>query len=205
VLLLDEPLSALDLRLRVQMQRVLKHIQQESGTTFVYVTHDQTEALSMSDRVAIMREGRIEQLGTPREVYERPQTEFVADFVGASNRMTARVIAVHDDGTYDAELEGIGRVRAPGVASLQSGQDARAIVRPEAIAVREASPGRAGLSARIVDLAYLGHHLSCVAESAAGWQLTVSMHQSHAAVAVGDHCSLSWPFDATWLLPAAER
>ncbi len=85
VLLLDEPLGALDLKLRVEMQNELKRIQREVGITFVYVTHDQDEALSMSDRLAVFNEGRIEQVGTPAEVYERPANEFVAGFVGVSN------------------------------------------------------------------------------------------------------------------------
>ena len=85
VLLLDEPLGALDLKLREQMQVELKALQQEVGITFVYVTHDQGEALSMSDRVAVFNQGRIVQIGTPTEVYERPSTRFVADFVGGSN------------------------------------------------------------------------------------------------------------------------
>ena len=85
VLLLDEPLGALDLKLREEMQVELKRIQREVGITFVYVTHDQDEALSMSDRIAVFNEGRIEQVGTPAEVYERPATEFVAGFVGVSN------------------------------------------------------------------------------------------------------------------------
>ena len=94
VLLLDEPLGALDLKLRKQLQLQLKRIQQEVGITFVYVTHDQEEAFFMSDRVAIMRDGRIEQLGTPQQVYETPATEFVAEFVGASNRFPARIVDV---------------------------------------------------------------------------------------------------------------
>jgi putative spermidine/putrescine transport system ATP-binding protein len=85
VLLLDEPLGALDLKLRQEMQIELKRIQQDVGLTFVYVTHDQEEALTMSDRLAVFNEGRIEQLGTPEEVYEHPSTEFVAGFVGISN------------------------------------------------------------------------------------------------------------------------
>ena len=89
-LLLDEPLGALDLKLRQAMQIELKRIQREVGITFVYVTHDQGEALTMSDRIAVMNEGRVEQLGTPREVYEQPRTRFVADFIGTSNMLTAR-------------------------------------------------------------------------------------------------------------------
>src|SRR5437588_5415804 len=90
-LLLDEPLGALDVKLRKQMQLELKRIQSELGTTFVYVTHDQEEALAMSDRIAVMNGGRVEQIGTPREIYERPQTAFVADFIGSLNAIDIRV------------------------------------------------------------------------------------------------------------------
>jgi spermidine/putrescine transport system ATP-binding protein len=200
VLLLDEPLGALDLRLRKQLQLQLKRIQHEVGITFVYVTHDQEEAFFMSDRVAIMRDGRIEQLGTPPEVYRRPATEFVAEFVGASNRMPATIIRRLDDGTYEAESEGVGTFRATGVAGLQDGQSACAIVRPEAISPEPAQPGRAGLTATVQDLAYLGHQISCVAETQAGTQLIMSVHQHHAPVSVGSSYEFSWPLDSVWLL-----
>ena len=96
-LLLDEPLAALDLKLRQQMQIELKRIQREVGITFIFVTHDQNEALTMSDRLVVMNAGRIEQLGSPREVYERPRTRFVAGFIGTSNLITGTVRAM--DGT----------------------------------------------------------------------------------------------------------
>src|SRR5207253_9539604 len=109
VLLLDEPLGALDLKLRQEMQAFLKTLQQNLGMTFLYVTHDQEEALTMSDHVAVFNEGKIEQVGSPREIYERPQTEFVAGFVGTSNilvrdgrRFSVRPEKIHmrdDDGT----------------------------------------------------------------------------------------------------------
>ena len=181
VLLLDEPLGALDLKLRKQLQLQLKRIQHEVGITFVYVTHDQEEAFFMSDRVAIMREGRIEQLGRPQEVYERPQTEFVADFVGAANRIAALVVAVHADGTYDAELDGVGAVRAPGVGGLRAGQRVCAVVRPEVITpTDEPPPGCAHVACRVSDLAYLGDHVSAVVDLAGGSQLTLSRASSAA-------------------------
>ena len=95
MLLLDEPLGALDLKLREQMQVELKQIQGEVGITFVYVTHDQEEALTMSDRIAVFNEGRIEQVGTPAEIYEAPGNQFVAGFVGVSNTARARRQALH--------------------------------------------------------------------------------------------------------------
>jgi putative spermidine/putrescine transport system ATP-binding protein len=109
VLLLDEPLGALDLKLREQMQVELKAIQREVGITFVFVTHDQEEALTMSDRIAVFNAGRIEQLGTPAEVYERPATQFVAGFVGTSNLLggeTARAV-LGAEGTYSVRPEKI--------------------------------------------------------------------------------------------------
>ena len=96
VLLLDEPLGALDLKLRKQMQVELKGIQSEIGITFIFVTHDQEEAMTMSDRIAVMRQGKIEQLGAPEELYERPQTEFVAGFLGVSNLLDAEVAGKDD-------------------------------------------------------------------------------------------------------------
>ena len=117
VLLLDEPLGALDLKLREEMQLELKAIQQEVGITFIYVTHDQEEALTMSDRLAVFNRGRIEQVGTPAEVYERPATAFVAGFVGTSNLLSgeAAVAIVGRAGTVHgaAGEDPAGRARRP--------------------------------------------------------------------------------------------
>jgi putative spermidine/putrescine transport system ATP-binding protein len=109
VLLLDEPLGALDLKLREEMQLELKQIQQQVGITFIYVTHDQEEALTMSDRIAVFNRGRIEQVGTPADVYERPATSFVAGFVGTSNLLTgeAAVAVVGEEGTFTVRPEKI--------------------------------------------------------------------------------------------------
>jgi spermidine/putrescine transport system ATP-binding protein len=204
VLLLDEPLGALDLKLRKALQLQLKRIQHEVGITFVYVTHDQEEAFFMSNRVAVMHDGRIKQLGTPRDVYERPRTEFVADFVGASNRLDATIVGPRDDGRYEADVVGVGRVRAAGVEGLRAGEEVRAIVRPEAISTGAPGSEEAGISARLTDIAYLGHHVSCVAQTANGRQLAISMPQVGVKLEVGADCMLHWPFDATWLLPVGD-
>jgi len=129
VLLLDEPLGALDLKLRKGLQVELKRIQREVGITFVYVTHDQEEALTMSDRVAVMNRGRVEQVGTPEEVYDRPATTFVAGFIGVSNLMPAVVIGAGevqlDQGpAAQAETEGLG-----------PGERCHAVVRPEKLRI----------------------------------------------------------------------
>jgi spermidine/putrescine transport system ATP-binding protein len=203
VLLLDEPLGALDLKLRKQLQLQLKRIQHEVGITFVYVTHDQEEAFSMSDRVAIMRGGLIEQLGTPREVYQRPRTEFVADFVGASNRRTGTVVAVEGDGEYGVDLAGLGRVRSPGVAGLQAGQRVAAIVRPESVALSPSDGGWVTVAAVVTDIAYLGPHISCVVETPGGDSLSLTVPSSAVdrVLAVGDRCEIGWPQAAMWVLP----
>ena len=201
VLLLDEPLGALDLKLRKELQLQLKRIQHEVGITFVYVTHDQEEAFFMSDRVAIMRDGRLEQLGTPRDVYQRPATEFVAEFVGASNRLPATVVTGPDDGgAYEVKCDGVGRFRARGVNALAPGQSVCAIVRPEAISPEPVHEGRAGLAATVLDLAYLGHQISCLVQTPEGAQLTVTMHQHHSSIAVGSSYEFSWPLTAVWVL-----
>jgi spermidine/putrescine transport system ATP-binding protein len=200
VLLLDEPLGALDLKLRKQLQLQLKRIQAEVGITFIYVTHDQEEAFFMSNRVAIMRDGRIEQLGTPRDVYQTPVSEFVAEFVGASNRLAAKIVGAAGEGLYEADVDGVGRIRASGVAGLDPGQSACAIVRPEAISPRPIGAGRAGLTARVLDLAYMGHEIACVVQSDQGGQLAMTVHEQGAPVEVGHSYELSWPLDAVWLL-----
>jgi spermidine/putrescine transport system ATP-binding protein len=129
VLLLDEPLGALDLKLRKGLQVELKRIQREVGITFVYVTHDQEEALTMSDRIAVMNRGRVEQIGTPEEVYAWPATTFVAGFIGVSNLMPARVTA-HDR----VKLESGPEIEAD-TRALRSGERCHAVVRPEKLRV----------------------------------------------------------------------
>jgi spermidine/putrescine transport system ATP-binding protein len=200
VLLLDEPLGALDLKLRKQLQLQLKRIQQEVGITFVYVTHDQEEAFFMSDRVAIMRDGRIEQLGTPQQVYETPATEFVAEFVGASNRFPARIVESLGAGVYEVEADGIGRFRCQGVAGLAVDQSAAAIVRPEAITVAPVADDRSGVTATVVDLAYLGHEISCLLQMPDGAQVSMSLRQQREPMEVGRSYEISWRRDDVWLL-----
>jgi spermidine/putrescine transport system ATP-binding protein len=158
-LLLDEPLGALDLKLRQAMQLELKRIQREVGITFVYVTHDQEEALTMSDRLVVMNAGRIEQLGSPRELYERPATRFVSNFIGTSNILTGRLERRGDTWA----LGGLGpdeRVLVADVGDAQSGQEVELAVRPEKMVLRsEQDPppsGQCALRARVTEVVYLG-------------------------------------------------
>ena len=121
MLLLDEPLGALDLKLRKQLQLELKRVQTEVGITFVYVTHDQEEALTMSDRIAVMNHGRVEQLGTPEELYERPRTRFVADFIGTTNLLAGSVELTAGSGTALIRLGSGDRVRGRRRGASRSG------------------------------------------------------------------------------------
>ena len=139
-LLLDEPLGALDLALRQAMQLELKRIQREVGITFIYVTHDQEEALTMSDRIAVMSEGRIEQIGSPREIYDVPATGFVAGFIGAANLLPAVVRHV-DDTAVTVELAGGHRVTVPaGSGAAAAGSTVSVMLRPERLRLAESAP-----------------------------------------------------------------
>jgi putative spermidine/putrescine transport system ATP-binding protein len=130
ILLLDEPLSALDAKIRLRLRGEIRKIQQDLGITTVYVTHDQEEALSIADRIAVMRDGRIEQVGPPEEIYAAPRTDFVADFIGISNLLAARVVSAAG-GVVDWEGQ---RLRLPAPAS-RDGDDVLVSVRPEKLAV----------------------------------------------------------------------
>jgi spermidine/putrescine transport system ATP-binding protein len=149
VLLLDEPLGALDAKLRRELQVELKSIQREVGITFLYVTHDQEEALTMSDRLAVMLNGRVEQLGTPRDVYERPETAFVADFIGVSNLMRGRWLGPGRVEVSGIELEVTGDSGGSGVARLA--------IRPERVRIESAGvTGENRVPATIERFVYLG-------------------------------------------------
>ncbi len=143
LLLFDEPLSNLDAKLREQMRLEIRALQQRVGITAVYVTHDQGEAMTLSDRIAIMSAGRIEQVGAPRDVYESPATRFVADFIGRATFLPARVLAAGKGGV-DVELLG-RRVRAPADDALAAGDRIEVMVRPEAVTLRTDTDGGLGV------------------------------------------------------------
>jgi spermidine/putrescine ABC transporter ATP-binding subunit len=163
LLLLDEPLGALDLKLRKAMQLELKSLQRKLGITFVYVTHDQEEAMTMSDRIAVFNHGLIEQLGSPEEVYERPRTAFVADFVGAANVLAAKVVAC-DAGKLGLRIEDeVDAVIPYAGASKAPGTELQVAVRPERVAVRYRVEGESGqdgalrFKAALVDSVFVGN------------------------------------------------
>ena len=159
VLLLDEPLGALDLKLRKQLQVELKGIQRDVGITFVYVTHDQEEALTMSDRIAVMNRGVIEQIEGPEELYERPRTTFVAGFIGVSNLMPGEVVAANGE-RAELRLDSGVTVNTDS-RGASAGERAHAVVRPEKLELRPlgrgAGPGEAGRGRNRGELALSGH------------------------------------------------
>src|SRR5215469_10972239 len=207
VLLLDEPLGALDLKLRKEMQIELKRIQHQVGITFIYVTHDQEEALSMSDRVAVMSNGVIEQLDEPRAIYDRPLTPFVADFIGDMNFLVGEVVEAADDGFAIAVPSGVV-VRGRGVAA--KGQRVRVGIRPERmVAVAGASGGTANSAdAEVITKMYLGDQIQIVAELPGIGSAVVREQRASADPALdtihpGDRIALSWDEASPLLLGEA--
>ncbi|WP_305784789.1 ABC transporter ATP-binding protein [Symbioplanes lichenis] len=194
-LLLDEPLGALDLKLRQQMQTELKRIQREVGITFVYVTHDQGEALTMSDRIAVMRAGAIEQLGPPRAIYERPVTRFVAGFIGTSNIIDGTVERV-DDGVAVLTYGPGERVLVPTTAA--AGTALEVSVRPEKIDLSREQPAGTGcsmLSGVVKDVVYHGTSTNYTVTTAAGPDLVVFDQNARDAedlAGPGDRVHLTW-------------
>jgi spermidine/putrescine transport system ATP-binding protein len=205
-LLLDEPLGALDLKLRQTMQAELKRIQRDVGITFVYVTHDQGEALVMSDRIAVMDRGRVQQLGTPEQVYETPQNRFVAGFIGTSNILTGTVRTVCD-GLGVIELGVDDRILVPVRDGLvREGEVTHLTVRPEKIdlavgAMHDGDGCR--LRGRVGEIAYLGTSTSYSVHTLTG--ATIVVHRQNAAgvapaPGVGDDVSLWWDAESSFAL-----
>jgi spermidine/putrescine transport system ATP-binding protein len=206
-LLLDEPLGALDLKLRQAMQLELKRIQREVGITFVYVTHDQEEALTMSDRLVVMNAGRIEQLGSPRELYEHPATRFVANFIGTSNILTGR-LERKGDGWALAGLGPDQRVLVADAAHAGDGQDVELAVRPEKIVLRTEQdpppPDRSALKVRVDEVVYLGTSTQYRTVTDGGDAVTVYRQNASATpgadVLAGQVGWLEWPPEHTYVL-----
>jgi spermidine/putrescine transport system ATP-binding protein len=206
-LLLDEPLGALDLKLRQAMQLELKRIQREVGITFVYVTHDQEEALTMSDRLVVMNAGRIEQLGSPRELYEHPATRFVANFIGTSNILTGRLERRGDAWA----LDGLGpdqRVLVADVVHAREGQDVELAVRPEKIVLRTEQdpppPGRSALRVKVDEVVYLGTSTQYRTVTDGGDVIAVYRQNASATpgadVLAGQVGWLEWPPEHSYVL-----
>jgi ABC-type Fe3+/spermidine/putrescine transport system ATPase subunit len=169
VLLLDEPLGALDLKLRKEMQLELKHLQTRVGITFIYVTHDQEEALTMSDRIALMRQGRIEQVGTPREIYDRPRSRYVAGFIGETNLLKGEIAG------------------SPGMVSL----------RPEAITLVEGAvpAGMVSCQGVLADTVYAGSLVKLYLELPSGERMMLYHSPGRPVPSAGSTVTVAWPRD----------
>jgi spermidine/putrescine transport system ATP-binding protein len=211
-LLLDEPLGALDLKLRQAMQLELKRIQREVGITFVYVTHDQEEALTMSDRLVVMNAGRIEQLGSPRELYEHPATRFVANFIGTSNILTGRLERRGDAWA----LVGMGpdqRVLVADAGDTREGQDVELAVRPEKIVLRTEQdpppPDRTALRVKVDEVVYLGTSTQYRTMTDGGDTVAVYRQNASATpgadVLAGQVGWLEWPPEHSYVLGAGTK
>jgi spermidine/putrescine ABC transporter ATP-binding subunit len=197
VLLLDEPLGALDFKLRKQMQSELKHIQRRVGITFIYVTHDQEEALTMSDRVAVMNAGRIEQCDAPDAVYRRPRSSFVADFVGEANLVQGRVVGLAgDDVRVRSDGGSVLAARFYGERRLAVGDPVTLIVRPENIAIGARSGPAAQTDATVEEVVFSGASAKVMTLLPDGSRLAVSVPAGRAVPAKGAAVGLAWTPDS---------
>ncbi|MEX0755471.1 MAG: ABC transporter ATP-binding protein [Actinomycetota bacterium] len=211
-LLLDEPLGALDLKLRKEMQLELKDLQQRTGTTFVYVTHDQEEAMTMSDRIAVMHGGVVEQLATPRELYQRPATAFVAGFIGTSNLLTLRVDR-REGGHLAMDLGQGQRILAPDDGA-DGGPTAQITVRPEWIKLEagevgaSAADGTSHVSGTVAEVVYLGSVTQLIVDLPTGERLAVHrLNDSVGAVdpRTGDRVTLHWAADHSYVIGGTDQ
>jgi len=204
VLLLDEPLGALDLKLRKQMQSELTRIQREIGITFIYVTHDQDEAMTMSDRIAVMNRGRISQVGTPQEIYEQPSSLFVADFIGASNVFSGRVTGPVGPWSL-VRLDSGEEFRVPARSASDRGVRVSVVVRPDHMALANAtaaSPDVNAIAGVIKRISFLGTHLQYVVGTAQGAQIIVedrisSTHTLGIKTSLDSEVHVTWPASAS--------
>jgi spermidine/putrescine transport system ATP-binding protein len=202
-LLLDEPLGALDVKLRKQMQLELKRIQHELGTTFVYVTHDQDEALAMSDRIAVMNGGLVEQIGGPREIYEHPVTAFVADFIGSLNAVDFRVD--EQVGAYALMRLGEDERVVLAVDGIRTGDSLRVAVRPERVQIgagaTAGSDGGSRLTGTVAEIVYLGMYTQFHVETRAGRIVCHRLaDELLSPLEVGSQVTLSWEPEHTSVL-----
>ena len=200
VLLMDEPLGALDKRLREQLQVEMSRIHRSLGLTFIFVTHDQEEALSLSDRIAVFNEGRIEQVGTATELYERPASLFVAGFLGDSTVMTGNVVA-------EGVISELGMLRVQANPDVAVGSRGAVVVRPErlAISMDSVSADRNAVPAQVTDLVYLGSSRKLVLRLANGDPAIVRETAGQVSAAMpGDQVTLSWSIDDGVLVRATD-
>lgn len=192
VLLLDEPLGALDLQLRRQMQLELKALQQQLGITFIYITHDQEEALTMSDRIAVMRDGQFVQIGTPAQVYDEPRTSFVARFVGSANILQGTVVAA-EDGLVTARVAGCPVCARARQTEFRPGQPIALALRSEQV---DFAPEGSGIPAVVKEKSFAGGMLRIALELPDGSRLVASRHGIDQSLAPGQKLCVRWAPEA---------
>ncbi|ODS22681.1 spermidine/putrescine ABC transporter ATP-binding protein [Candidatus Endobugula sertula] len=204
VLLLDEPLSALDLKLRQAMREELKRIQEQTGITFIFVTHDQEEALAMSDRIAVMSEGQIQQIGTPEEIYESPSNQFVANFIGETNLVNIEVVGVNNGTVECSVAEGL-ILKCTNNHNVVSGDKRTLSIRPENI--RFVDPSTSGaLPCKLIEKTYIGTDIQYQVALADGVELRLREQNTwrdgkdRCSHALGDELAIDVPVGATQIL-----
>lgn len=227
VLLLDEPLGALDLQLRRQMQIELKHLQKELGITFVYITHDQEEAINMSDRIVILNNGVIEQVGTPAEIYDDPKTAYVARFVGSANILAGNVVDVTAEGVIlensfgtmngrfrremqgDSEATEAGSMEwtkdKAGTCGVHVGDPLTLAVRSENIELSREPKSSVYLEGTVAETSFAGGMLRVAVKTADGTEIIISRHGINSDLAIGEHVYMEWPAEAAVIVEAACR
>ena len=202
VLLLDEPLGALDLKLRKQMQLELKRLQKKLNITFIYVTHDQEEALTMSDRIAIMHDGILDQLGTPTEIYESPATKFVATFIGETNIFDGTVSFVQGDNVQvmieNGFVSGIGE-------GFRFGEYMTVSVRPEKMKFSDSPVDGFGITAFVKDYVYVGSVIKCIVELPNGNELKIERLAGQDLPAIGSRIYPYWNKEDAVLIHSKEN
>lgn len=200
VLLLDEPLSALDAKVREEVRQELRDLQQQTNLTFIYVTHDQEEALALSDRIAVMHNGHVEQLGTPSEIYDRPSTSFVAQFIGKANFLTGTTVACEADASL-VEINGIKiRAIAPHY-QCAAGDRVTLMIRPERVRIGDAS-GQNQVEGRAIATTYIGQRLETRFATPIGEILVTQL--GGASMPVAESLHLSWNINDCVILPPDE-
>jgi spermidine/putrescine ABC transporter ATP-binding subunit len=203
ILILDEPFASLDRKLREAMQQELRAITRHVQITTIFVTHDQEEALMLSDWVAVMNKGCIEQFGSPRDVYRHPQTRFVADFMGATNFLPARVVSTNDDAVH-LSLSGVTFV-LPTKGKLKTGDKVEMVIRPEWVHVARTPPAdTAGIQGKLVDASFHGNLSTYTVRLDGGINLTASKKNEPREAASGLHFSVGESIWISWIPEAAQ-
>ncbi|MGZ5066349.1 MAG: ABC transporter ATP-binding protein [Usitatibacter sp.] len=204
ILLLDEPLSNLDAKVRVQVRAEIRKLQKELGITTVYVTHDQEEALTLSDRIAVFNQGRVFQVGTPRELYQRPANRFVADFIGVNNLVEGTVRSLDAAGARALVDTPVGAFGATAAAGLQAGAKCVVCVRPENVDLEEVTADENSVKGRIAFAAYLGNTLRYDVDLGSGVTFKADDRDPwhHEMRPMGGEIELSFPIGATLAIPA---